>query len=142
MRQFFNPALRLLGSYSGHRDDGISYRFRFCRDGTYFYCAEEVGQWKLAHQGIFRLAQKRLAGAKITVARFEPRQLNVAAGFGPMAILEARALPTYRIEEYKVQSYKKTHAHNPSLEVEHIAFAVADRDGNSSSDEWEIQKVI
>jgi hypothetical protein len=105
MRMFFNR-ITLAGDYSGHRDAGITYKFRFAGDRAYFYVVEQRGRWRLAHRGQFRIATIRdpkYSDRSMTIVRFEPRQQDVRLDDQfAMRMLEERALLIDRAEEYIV----------------------------------------
>ena len=134
--------ITLRGDYSGYRDAGIKYRFRFCDDGTYFYLAEQPGRWRLAHRGVFRLAEvsdPRRDGQKLTIARFEPQHVDLMPSdkSGP-ALLEERALPATRIEEYIVSSYSQPNQWRPDREDVSIYFSVPDERNMAFSTSWHL----
>jgi hypothetical protein len=96
------------GDYSGHRDAGITFRFRFCSDGVYFYAVEQPGRWRLAHRGRYQLGRTRdpkYRDRTMTIVRFEPEHHDVPlADRAAVAMLEERALLVNRTEEYIVSA--------------------------------------
>jgi hypothetical protein len=130
----FGPTFKLRGDYSGYRDAGIKYKFRFCHDGTYYYLAEISGLWRLAHRGVFQIREtknKSNPACGQTIA-LDPRSLDIIPD-DPNAVheLRTRALPTDRREEYRVSTISKG-------ELVYIYFAVPDPDHPGFSVSWHL----
>jgi hypothetical protein len=136
------PRITLRGNYSGYRDAGITYRFRFCDDGTYFYLAEQPGRWRLAHRGVFRVAEvsdPRRDGQKLTIARFEPQHLDlIPSDSTGAALLEERALPNTHVEEYIVSTYSTPNQWHPEQEDTSISFSIPDARTRGFATSWHL----
>lgn len=107
-----NPSITLIGDYTSGRSSSVQYNFRFSDDGTYFYMAEEVGVWQLAHRGRFRTTigtnPESWRGDMVPLLTLEPTTMDLIPPqeFARQArgLLEERGLPIDTIEEYQVIS--------------------------------------
>lgn len=100
----------LLGDYTSGRSATVEYNFQFRADGTYFYMAEEVGVWQLAHRGRFRMTAGPEPGTRSEelwpIVTLEPTKVDtpLPKEFLREAskILRERGLPIDRSQEYLV----------------------------------------
>jgi hypothetical protein len=110
----FGGAAALVGDFTGYRDAGIRYRFRFCSDGVYFYLAERADDeyvlWQLAHRGRWELARgadPRQRDKSAAVLQLQPEYMDIRPKEREaVPLLRERALPTDRVEKYLISAYE------------------------------------
>jgi hypothetical protein len=145
-----NPSIVLRGDYAGHRDAFVTFRFRFCDDGTYYYAAQQGDQrftlWSLAHRGRWDLDRERDPrtgrSGRLTIIRLEPQFIDVMPDdrtAKPM--LEERGLPTDRIEKYVVDLSTSHNHWNRERDDVRVSFTIPDTHGLISTLSWSLEPV-
>jgi hypothetical protein len=137
--------LRLAGDYSGNRDAGITFKFRFCTDGAYFYVVEQPGRWRLAHRGTFKIGNVRdpkYGDRTLHIVRFDPQHIDVPLGDRyAFALLSERALLADRLEEFIVSSHEFEDSWRAGVTRVSYTFVRPDPRNRIYSTDWSIEPV-
>jgi hypothetical protein len=80
------------------------------------------------------------ADKTLLVARFEPESIDLMPDRNGVAMLQERALPTDKVEEYLASTYSYKNAWKPNQQ-EQIHFTVPDPKGGISVPSWHLDPV-
>ena len=139
---FASWGLGLSGDFSGNRDAGIVFRFRFGPGSSYFYLVEQPGNWRHAHRGSFEVGNARDPKYKnrtLTIVRFTPGLVDVPLlDRHGRADLEERALLADREEEYLVSKSLVDDQWRANVKHVHFYFTRPDLRNRLMSPGWSI----